>query len=163
MVFYLSTISPHFTGASYNPSNSAPENTRDSNANVNPPREPINPNIVFGFPSSNNHNSYPQMPPPQIPLDIPRLPDNRQAFPASPNQGGGFYPYNPPYHPELTPPPNVFGPFRNNYVTTTSHPGILDHLFKNPRNASTINNANLSLSLFSLLFLLIYHIRNNLA
>jgi hypothetical protein len=106
------------------------------------------------------------MPPPQIPLDIPRLPDNRQAFPASPNQGGSFYPYNPPYHPELTPPPNVFGPFRNhNYVTTTKEPGILDTFFngKSVRSASTINNANLSLSLFSLLFLLIYHIRNNLA
>jgi hypothetical protein len=163
--FSIFTVYFKFAGASYNPSNAAPENTRDTNANVNPPREPINPNIVFGHPSSNNHNNYPQMPPPPIPLDVPRLPDNRQAFPASPNQGGSFYPYVPPYHPELTPPPNVFGPFRNNFVTTTKEPSLLDQFLynKSPRNASTINNANFSLSLFSLLFLLIYHIRNNLA
>lgn len=166
MVFTnFTNFSLNITGASYNPSNAAPENTRDTNPNVSPPREGINPNLVFGFPSSNNHNIYPQMPIQQIPLDIPRLPDNRQPFPASPNAGGGFYPYNPPYHPELTPPPNVFGPFRNNYVTTTKEPSLLDQFLynKSPRNASTINNANLNLSLLSLLFLLIYHIRNNLA
>lgn len=149
----------NISGASYNP---IPENPRPSNAaDATPPREGINPNNVFGFP--NSHNIYPQMPPPQI-LDIPRLPDNRQAFPASINAGGG-YPYNPPYHPELTPPPNVFGPFRNNYVTTTKEPSLLDQFLynKSPRNASTINNASLNLTLFSLLFLLIYHIRNNLA
>lgn len=167
MVLYLHKFQPFVSGASYNPANAAPENTRDTNANVSPPREGINPNLVFGFPSNNNnnHNIYPQLPPQQIPLDIPRLPDNRQPFPASPNSGGGFYPYNPPYHPELTPPPNVFGPFRNNYVTTTREPSLLDQFLynKSPRNASTINRANLNLSLFSLLFLLIYRIRNNLA
>jgi hypothetical protein len=104
------------------------------------------------------------MPPPQIPLDIPRLPDNRQAFPASPNQGGGNYPYIPQYHPAPTPPPNVFGPFRNNNaVTTATEKSLLEQFLNNKSHATTINNANLSLSLFSLLFLLIYHIRNNLA
>ena len=106
------------------------------------------------------------MPIQPINFDNPRLPDGRQAFPASPNQGGGFYPYNPPYHPELTPPPNVFGPFRNrDFVTTTKEPGLLDQFLynKSPRNASTINNASLNLTLLSLLFLLIYRIRNNLA
>lgn len=152
----------HISGG--NPTfNTAPESPRP-NVDANPPREGINPNLVFGFPSHQNANIYPQMPPQQIPLDIPRLPDNRQPFPATPNQGG-FYPYNPPYHPELTPPPNVFGPFRNNYVTTTREPSLLDQFFNNksPRNASTINNASLNLTLFSLLFLLIYRIRNNLA
>lgn len=153
-------------GASFNPVfNTAPENTRPSNVDVNPPRGEggFNPNNVFGFPS-NNPNIYPQMPPPQI-LDIPRLPDNRQAFPASPNIGGG-YPYNPPYHPELTPPPNIFGPFRKqDFVTTTREPSLLDQFLynKSPRSASTINNASLNLTLISLMFLLIYRIRNNLA
>lgn len=145
----------------YNPTfNAPPENVRP-NADATPPREGINPNNVFGYPS--NPNIYPQMPPPQI-LDIPRLPDNRQAFPASPNVGGG-YPYNPSYHPDITPPPNVFGPFRNNYVTTTREPGILDQFFngKSQRSASTINLASLNLTLLSLMFLLIYRIRNNLA
>jgi hypothetical protein len=151
-------------GASYNPSNAAPENVRPSNADAIPPRgDGVNPNNVFGFPS--NNNMYGQIPPHQIPLDYPRLPDNRQAFPATPNQNGG-YPYNPPYHPELTPPPNVFGPFRNrDFVTTTKEPSLLDQFLynKSPRNASTINNASLNLTLFGLLFLLIYRIRNNLA
>lgn len=157
------TLSPRFlniSGASFNPTiNAAPENVRP---NVAPPREGIDPNQVFGFPS--NQNLYPQLPPHQMPLDIPRLPDQRQPFPATPNQGG-FYPYNPPYHPELTPPPNVFGPFRNNYVTTTKEPSLLDQFLynKSPRNATAINDASLNLTLFSLLFLLIYRIRNNLA
>lgn len=154
------TIILNISAGNFNP---APENTRPVNIpDATPPREGINPNNVFGFPSSNT-NLYPQMPPPQI-LDVPRLPDNRQAFPASPNAGGG-YPYNPPYHPELTPPPNVFGPFRNNFVTTTKEPSLLDQFLynKSPRNTSTINRASLNLSLFSLLFLLIYRIRNNLA
>lgn len=152
------TLSLNFTGASFNPTyNTAPENTRPSNADVNPPRGEFNPNNVFGYPSQ--HNVYPQMPPPAI-LDIPRLPDNRQAFPASPNTGGGWV--NPPFHPELTPPPNVFGNYGRVYPTTTT-PGYLDGLFKAPRSASTINNASLNLTLISLLFLLIYRIRNNLA
>jgi hypothetical protein len=151
------------SGASFNPTfNAAPENTRPADTPPSPPREGINPNLVFGYPSS--QNNFHQMPPQQIPLDIPRLPDNRQPFPATPNQGG-FYPYV-PYHPELTPPPNVFGPFRNrDFVTTTKEPSLLDQFLynKSPRSASTINSANLNLSLFSLLFLLIYRIRNNLA
>lgn len=101
------------------------------------------------------------MPPPQIPLDIPRLPDNRQPFPASPNQGGSFQ-YNPPYHPDLTPPPNIGFDFR--FPKTTANPNFLDQFFnsKQQRNTSTINNANLNLTLFGLLFLLIYRISNNL-
>lgn len=161
MVFCISSTFLESAGASYNPVfNAAPENVRPSNVDVSPPREGINPNMVFGFPS--NPNISPQMPPPQI-LDIPRLPDNRQAFPASPNAGGGSYPY--PYHPELTPPPNVFGPFRNNFVTTTKEPSLLDQFLynKQPRNASAISSPSFNLSLFSLLFLLIYRIRNNLA
>lgn len=160
MVFCISKFLAS-AGNVYNPVfNAAPENVRPSNVDVSPPREGINPNMVFGFPS--NPNISPQMPPPQI-LDIPRLPDNRQAFPASPNAGGGSYPY--PYHPELTPPPNVFGPFRNNFVTTTKEPSLLDQFLynKQPRNASAINSPSFNLSLFSLLFLLIYRIRNNLA
>ncbi|CRL04230.1 CLUMA_CG017332, isoform C [Clunio marinus] len=153
-----------YSSASYNPNyNTASENTRPSNVNVNPPRaEAIDPNLVFGFPS--NPNIHPQMPPQQIPLDIPRLPDNRQAFPATPNQGGGSY-YNPGLYPAPTPPPNVFGPFRNKNVEKSTEPSLLDQFLynKSPRNLSTINNANLNLTLFSLLFLLIYRIRNNLA
>lgn len=153
----------NIAGASFNPNyNAAPDNNRPSNADVIPPREGVNPNLIFGFPS--NNNPYPQMPPPAI-LDIPRLPDNRQAFPASSNSGGGWI-ANPPYHPELTPPPNVFGPFpRNNFVTTTKEPSLLDQFLynKSPRNASAINSASLNLTLISLLFLLIYRIRNNLA
>lgn len=147
-------------GSSYNP---APDNTRVTNSDPNPPRDiAINPNNVFGFPS--NPNTYPVLPPYQTPLDIPRLPDNRQPFPASPNQGSG-YPYVPSFHPELTPPPNVFGPFRRDqFVTTTKEPSLLDQFLynKSPRNGSEINRATLNLTLLSLLFLLIYRIRNNL-
>jgi hypothetical protein len=156
---------PTFAGASYNPSNAAPENVRPQNPEpVVPPRDPgMNPNNVFGFPSSNN-NMYHQVPPHQVPLDYPRLPDNRQAFPASPNSNGGNYPY--PYHPQLTPPPNVFGPFRKaDFVTTTKSPGLLDQFLynKSPRNASAINNGSITLTLFSLLLPLIYRIRSELA
>lgn len=108
----------------------------------------------------NNYNPNPQMPAPNMPLDIPRLPDNRQPFPASPNNNGNSYM---PYHPDLTPPPNVFGPYRNpNFVQTTREPSLL-HQFLNNKNSSTINNANLNLTLFGLLFLLIYRVRNNFA
>lgn len=136
--------------------NPAPDN-RGSLSDNTPPRDGINPNNVFGFPSSNNAN-YPQMPPLQ-PLDTPRLPDNRQAFPASPNQGNhNIYQY--PYHPDLTPPPNIFHfptPPPNNYynIYKPTQPS---------RSSSTIiNNASLNLTLFGLLFLLIYRISNNLA
>lgn len=144
-------------GINSNPTfNAAPENPRPSNIDSSPPRDPgVNPNLVFGFPARDN-SMYNQNPNPQ-------LPDNRQPFPAMPNSNG-FYPYNPPgYYPAPTPPPNVFGPFRNNYVTTTKEPGLLDQFLNNKRNASTINNASLNLTLFGLLFLLIYRIRNNLA
>jgi hypothetical protein len=136
--------------------NPAPENTRSSNTDYTPPvRDGINPNQVFGFPSNAN---YPHMNPAQIPLDIPRLPDNRQPFPNMPRdaQSFGFH------HPDLTPPPNVFAPYRP--VTTTANPNFLDQFFtgKQQRNHSTINHANLNLTLLSLLFLLIYRIANKL-
>lgn len=154
----FSIISTHAvgTGPILNP---APENTRASTSDRDhsPPRDAINPNLVFGYPSSNN--IYPQMPPQQIPLDIPRLPDNRQPFPASPNQGNqNIYQY--PYHPDLTPPPNIFHfptPPPNNYynIYKPTQPS---------RSSSTIiNNASLNLTLLGLLFLLIYRISNNLA
>jgi len=151
-----------FAGINLNP---VPDNARiPPNTDYNPPRgEVVNPNNVFGFP--NVHNNYPQMPPQQIPLDIPRLPDNKQAFPASPNSGGGFA-YNPSYHPAPTPPPNVFGPYRPPYVTSTSGSGLIDQLLKahSTRSTSTINIASLNLMLCSLLFLFYYRIRlTNLA
>ena len=146
------------TGPILNP---APDNTRAQKPDYVPAREPINPNNVFGWPS--NPNIYPQMPPPQIPLDIPRLPDNRQAFPATPNQNGGMIYNNPPYHPDLTPPPNIGFDFR--FPKTTANPKFLDQFFnsKQQRNSSTINNANLNLTLLGLVFLLIYRISNNFA
>ncbi|KAG5684629.1 hypothetical protein PVAND_013851 [Polypedilum vanderplanki] len=135
---------PQNSGPILNP---APENTRVS-SNDGPPRDSINPNNVFGFPSSNNYNPYPQMPPQQIPLDIPRLPDNKQPFPASPNQGNNnMYQY--PYFPQLTPPPNVFffpTPPPANYYKPMQPSG----------SSSIINNASLNLMLLGLLFLLIY-------
>jgi hypothetical protein len=141
--------------------NPAPENTRSSNSDAPPPRvDRINPNLVFGLPNSMNPQS--NYPPQQIPLDIPRLPDNRQPFPMM-GGSGSQYPYIPPYHPDLTPPPNVFGPYR--VPTTTSNPNFLDQFFnsKQQRNFSTINNANINLTIFGLLFLLIYRISNNMA
>ena len=145
-----------FAGSNLSP---VPENARP-NTDSSPPRESINPNNVFGYPSS--HNIYPQMPPYQIPLDTPRLPDNRQAFPASTNFNGGYVPL---YQDGLTPPPNVFGPFRNSqFVTTTKEPSLLDQFLynKSPRNASTMAMPSLNLTFISLIFLLIYTIRHNL-
>ena len=138
----------------------APENTRSSNID-SPPRDPINPNSIFGWPNLHS-NPYPHMQPAQPPLDIPRLPDNRQAFPNMPN-AHGVYPNVGMYHPDLTPPPNVFGPYRPQ--TTTANPNFLDQFFnsKQQRNHSSINNANLNLTLLSLLFMLIYRIANNFA
>jgi hypothetical protein len=152
--FHISLI---FTGTILN---SAPENTRSSNIDHTPPRDPINPNNIFGWPNSNS-NSFPQMPPQQIPLDIPRLPDNRQAFPNIPNAGGS--PNVGIYHPDLTPPPNVFGPYRP--MTTTANPNFLDQFFnsKQQRNHSSINHANLNVTLLGLLFVLIYRVANNFA
>lgn len=131
---------------------------------VPPPPPALNPNLVFGQPqNSNNFNTnnfkppQSQLPAPQMPLDIPRLPDNRQPFPASPNQNNNFF----PFHPDLTPPPNVFGPFRNSFITTTREPSLLQQ-FLNNKNASTINNANLNLTIFGLLFLLLTCLRNNM-
>jgi hypothetical protein len=145
--------------------NPAPDNTQYTNPEYIPPRTntyEVNPNNVFGNPNAGN---YPQHGQPQAPLDYipPRLPDNRQPFPASPNQGGSYqFPY---YHDSLTPPPNVFGPFKNNvYVTTTREPSLLNQFFNNKqtRNFSNQTNPSLNLTLFSLLFLLIYTIRRNL-
>lgn len=143
---YLET----FTGPVLNPS---PENTRSSNTEYTQPRDGVNPNNVFGYPSSGN---YPHMNPAQIPLDIPRLPDNRQVFPSMPRDGQSFG----FHHPDLTPPPNVFAPYRP--PTTTTNPNFLDHFFtgKQQGNNSTINNANLNLTLLSSLFLLFYRIAN---
>lgn len=111
----------------------------------------MNNNNVFGFRPNQN---YPLVNAPQIPLDIPRLPDNRQPFPNMPRdfQSNGIN------HPALTPPPNVFGPYRP--PTTTTNPNFLDQFFtgKQQRNHSTIINANLNLTLLSLMFLLIYRI-----
>lgn len=136
-----------FTGPILNPS---PENPRSSNVEHTPPRDGVNTNNVFGFPPMQN---YPHVNP-MIPLDIPRLPDNRQPFPNMPNDAKS-YNIN---HPALTPPPNVFGPYRP--PTTTTNPNFLDQFFtgKQQRNHSTINNANLNLTLLSLLYLLIYRI-----
>jgi hypothetical protein len=157
-VLFFFHISLIFTGPILNP---APENTRSSNIDQPPPRDPINPNQIFGWPNSNS-NSFPQMPPPQIPLDIPRLPDNRQAFPNIPGNGGGYVNVG-MYHPDLTPPPNVFGPYRP--MTTTANPNFLDQFFnsKQQRNHSSINHANLNVTLLGLLFVLIYRVANNFA
>lgn len=140
--------------------NPAPDNTRVVKPDNVPSRDPINPNHVFGFAS--NPNIYPQMPPAQIPLDVPRLPDLRQPFPASPNQGAHFQ-YNPPFHPDLTPPPFIGFDFR--FPKTTANPNFLDSFFnsKQQRNASAVNNASLNLTLLGLFFLLIYRITNNSA
>lgn len=151
-----------FAGANFNPIFSPPNTAQDNSRNtyidpvVPPPPPAVNPNLVFGAPQSPNgyaNNNYKppasQLPQPSMPLDIPRLPDNRQPFPASPGVGSYY-----PFHPDLTPPPNVFGPFRNNYVTTTREPGLLQQ-FLNNKNASTINHANLNLTVFGSLFLLI--------
>lgn len=98
------------------------------------------------------------MPAPQMPLDVPRLPDNRQPFPASPNAGGNSYM---PYHPDLTPPPNVFGPYRNpNYVTTTREPSLLHQFLNNKNSSPKIDNANLNLTLFGVIVLFIYRFQN---
>lgn len=139
--------------------NPSPDNTRNPKPDYVAPRDPINPNNVFGWPS--NPNIYPQMPAPQVPLDIPRLPDNRQPFPAMPNPNGGLVFNNPPYHPDLTPPPNIGFDYR--FPKTTANPKFLDQFFnsKQQRNSSTINNVNLNLTLLGLLFLLIYRISNN--
>lgn len=132
---------------------------------IPPPPPALNPNLVFGQPQNSNgyaqNNNYKppssQLPAPQMPLDIPRLPDNRQPFPASPNNQNYY-----PYHPDLTPPPNVFGPFRNNFVTTTREPSLLQQ-FLNNKNASTINHANFNLTLIGLLsFLLVSFLRHNI-
>lgn len=140
--------------------NPAPENTRSSNIE-SPPRDPINPNQIFGWPNSHS-NPYPQLPPQQVPLDIPRLPDNRQVFPNMPNSAG-VYPNIGINHPDLTPPPNVFAPYRP--MTTTVNPNFLDQFFnsKQQRNHSSINNASLNLTFLSFLFMLIYRIANNFA
>lgn len=149
-------------GANFNP---APENTRNNNAaaaDYSPPRESIDPNMVFG--NTQTHSLYPQLPPYQPPLDYPRLPDNRQPFPASPNQHHN-YPQNPYYHDNLTPPPNVFGPFRNSYVTTTKEPSLLDQFLYNKspkKNGSTLNRPSAVLTMCSLIFLLIYRLRKDL-
>jgi hypothetical protein len=139
--------------------NPAPDNARASSSDHRdgPPRDSVNPNNVFGFPS--NHNFNPQMPPQQIPvpLDIPRLPDNRQPFPSMGNGGGGGSIYNYPYHPDLTPPPNIF-----HFNTPPPH-----HYYKpaTPSGGSStlLNAASLNLTLLGLLFLLIYRISNNSA
>lgn len=156
-IFSFETIFHFHIGPLLSP---APENTRSSNID-SPPRDPINPNSIFGWPNL-HQNPYPHMQPAQTPLDIPRLPDNRQAFPNMPN-AHGVYPNVGMYHPDLTPPPNVFGPYRPQ--TTTANPNFLDQFFnsKQQRNHSSINSANLNLTLLSLLFMLIYRIANNFA
>jgi len=105
------------------------------------PRDPINQNNVIGWAS--NPNIYPQIP--------------FQPFPAMPN------PNNSPYQPGQTPPPYIG--FETRYPRTTANPIVFDDFFnrKPQRNSSTINNANLNLSLLGLLLLLIYRISNNFA
>ena len=119
--------------------------------------------MVFGAPS--NGGMYPH-PAPNYPnpAEFPRYPNNAgQAFPPNPNSHQTLnYPQYPFYHDNLTPPPNVFGPFRNNYVTTTKEPSLLDQFLYNKspkKNGSSALLPSLLLSISSLTFLLIYQFK----
>lgn len=120
--------------------------------------------MVFGAPS--NGGMYPHPAPyPNPNGEFPRYPSNNgQAnYPPNPNSHQTLnYPQYPFYHDNLTPPPNVFGPFRNNYVTTTKEPSLLDQFLYNKspkKNSSSTLLPSLLLSISSLTFLLIYQFK----